>query len=167
MSLTPGVLRVENVPGAALGLLPCWRLLPETVRRPAWLKETTPLETLPYKAAATGATNSNNKVTFFVAKKTTLVFDPYQTSPCRQGGGKISPNLPGRFGLSFFSFWDSFFDSVLPFTPHNPESLHNFLGGWEGPFWQTLGCVGLWDVCVSYYAPELEFSYFENVELET
>lgn len=32
-----GVLRVEAVPGAMLGLLPCWRLLPEAVRGSAWI----------------------------------------------------------------------------------------------------------------------------------
>lgn len=33
-----GVIRVEDVPGTMLGLLPCWRLLQEAVWGPAWIK---------------------------------------------------------------------------------------------------------------------------------
>lgn len=75
---------------------------------------------------------------------------------------KITCNLPGRFFLSF-SFGDSFFDSVLPFTPHNPKSLHNFLGGWVF-FEKQLGCVGLWDN-VSHYAPEPDFHILRMLNL--
>lgn len=34
---SPGVVRVEDVPGEMLGLLPRWRLLPEAIRGPAGL----------------------------------------------------------------------------------------------------------------------------------
>lgn len=46
------------------------------------------------------------------------------------------PDIWFQFGTIF----SLFFDNVLPFPPHNPKPLHNY---WS--FWETLGCVGLWD----------------------
>lgn len=124
-----------------------------------------PLSTLRSFHTVAAATNSNNRITFFYPRDKLLLWSISDVPLWVKGGRGDDPQLAWTF--SFFSFRDSFFDSVLPFTPHNPESLHNFLGRREVLFWETPGCVGLWDVCVSYYAPEPEFSYFENVELET
>lgn len=106
------------------------------------------------RRAAAGATNSNNRGTFFCIQDTTLVFDPYQTSPppCRQGGGTITLNLPGFFFpyflfLSFFSFGTRFSTACCLLLHKNPESLHNFWGvrggGWESLFLTDTGFCGV------------------------
>lgn len=105
----------------------------------------------------------------FCTQDITLVFDPYQAPPCRQGGRDNNPQLAWTFCFFFLSFflqlWDSFFDSVLPFTPHNPESLHNFLG--VGESFLTLGCVRYGTYVCHIMHQNSSFRIFENVELET
>lgn len=137
---------MEDVPGAALGLLPCRRLFPQTVRRPAWLRETTSTFKLcgPFTPSP-AATNSNNRITFFLPKRQTSSLIHIRRAPCgSKGEGWAGRRPPTCLDVFFHCFLrDSFFDSVLPFTPHNPESLHNFWGEAGGSFLRNTGLCGV------------------------
>ena len=61
-----------------------------------------------------------------------------------------------------FLFWDWFFDSVLPFTPHNPESLHNILFCLFEKHWVVWGYGTM---CRSHYAQEPNFNILRMLNL--
>lgn len=113
MCLTSGIIRVEDVPGAPLGFLSCWGLLPETVRRPAWVEprhfhftsgaallQTGPDDNNTDNNSDTQSAWREKKITF-VSKTLTSLIHIRRTSVAavlnQSYEGKITCNLPGHF----------------------------------------------------------------------
>lgn len=140
----PGVLRVEDVPGALLGFLPGRRLLPQTVRRPAWIERPRPRPRPPPFASVLtkrgcwntwtpgrwsttprgpplrrlGAAREERPNDFFEAKKREK-----SEAACED----TTRDSPGRF-VSLV-FWGSSRTARCLLRCITPESLHN------GVFW--------------------------------
>lgn len=79
--------------------------------------------------------------------------DTIGTAPVLEG---MTCNLPGHFVSLVLGL---VFDSVLPFTPHNPKSLHNFFGG-GGFFLRNTGLCGVMGQCVSHIMHQNPTSIF-------
>lgn len=85
--------------------------------------------------------------------------DTIGTAPVLEG---MTCNLPGHFVSLVLGL---VFDSVLPFTPHNPKSLHNFFGGGGVLFEKHWVVWGHGTMCQSYYAPEPNFNILRMLNL--
>lgn len=165
--LSSGVLRVEDVSGALLGLLPSRRLLPQAVRRPARIesgptvtpiasgicspaytlfagpqhkRERPPLVTLLLKSYGFGFEETRYKKTsrVFFRQYQTYRGHLWGTVPISEQRKKTTSDFSRTF-LFGIPWFSTTCCLVLHIIPNHCTMF------FVGSFWGTLGCVGLWD----------------------